>query len=189
MKHHKHQNHDHRGERRFARPPHHEHDEHHHRNHRGSRDGRLARLFEHGDLKMLILHLIAEKPRHGYELIKAIEDLAGGAYAPSPGVIYPTLTLLEELGHIASITEGNRKSYAITEPGKTALTENQNAVTVILTRIAAAQPRETAMPVMRAMENLKTALRLKLGQAEPSAETIRKIADTLDSAARTIEES
>jgi DNA-binding PadR family transcriptional regulator len=138
---------------------------------------------------MLILHLIAEKPRHGYELIKAIEDLAGGAYAPSPGVVYPTLTLLEELGQIASTTEGNRKSYAITEPGKSALAENQNAVTAILTRIAAAQPRETAMPVMRAMENLKTALRLKLGRDEASAETIRKIADALDSAARTIEES
>ncbi len=189
MKHHKHEHHDHHGERRFARPPHHEHDEHHHRHHRGGREGRLARLFEHGDLKMLILHLIAEKPRHGYELIKAIEDLAGGAYAPSPGVVYPTLTLLEELGQIASTTEGNRKSYAITEPGKSALAENQNAVTAILTRIAAAQPRETAMPVMRAMENLKTALRLKLGRDEASAETIRKIADALDSAARTIEES
>ncbi len=187
MKHHKHDHHTH-SDRRFARPPHHEHD-HAERRHRGSRDGRLARLFEHGDLKMLILHLIAEKPRHGYEIIKAIEDLANGAYAPSPGVIYPTLTLLEDLGQIASATEGNRKSYAITDPGKTALTENQDAVTAILTRIAAAQPRETAMPVMRAMENLKTALRLKLGRDEPSTDTIRKIADALDSAARTIEES
>ncbi len=186
MKHHKHQHHDHHDDRRFARPPHHEH---HERHHRGSRDGRLARLFEHGDLKMLILHLIAEKPRHGYELIKAIEDLANGAYAPSPGVIYPTLTLLEELGQIASTTEGNRKSYAITAPGQIALAENQDAVTAILARIAAAQPRETAMPVMRAMENLKTALRLKLGRDEPAPETIRKIADTLDEAARAIEES
>ncbi len=188
MKHHKHEPHPH-GERRFARPPHHEHDEPHHRHNRGGRDGRLARLFEHGDLKMLILHLIAEKPRHGYELIKAIEDLAGGAYAPSPGVIYPTLTLLEELGQIASTTEGNRKSHAITEPGKAALAENQDAVTAILTRIAAAQPRETAMPVMRAMENLKTALRLKFGRNEPAPETIRKIADALDAAARAVEES
>jgi DNA-binding PadR family transcriptional regulator len=138
---------------------------------------------------MLILHLIAEKPRHGYEIIKAIEDLANGAYAPSPGVIYPTLTLLEDLGHIASTSEGNRKSYAITEPGKTSLAENQDAVTTILLRIAAAQPRETALPVMRAMENLKTALRLKLGRDEPSTETIRKIAAALDSAARQVEES
>ncbi len=176
-----------RGERRFARLPHHEHD--HGRHHRGGRDGRLARLFEHGDLKMLILHLIAEKPRHGYEIIKAIEDLAGGAYAPSPGVIYPTLTLLEDIGQIASTAEGNRKSYAITDPGKTALAENQPAVTAILERIAATKPREAAMPVMRAMENIKTALRLKLGGDALSPETVRKVADALDEAARKIEES
>jgi len=136
---------------------------------------------------MLILHLIAEKPRHGYEIIKAIEDLAGGAYTPSPGVIYPTLTLLEEIGHTVSTTEGSRKRYEITETGKTSLAENQDAVTAILTRIAASQPREAAMPVMRAMENLKTALRLKLAQDAP-AETTRKIADALDEAARKIED-
>ncbi len=190
MKHHKHDPKTHdgqHGERRFARPPHHEHDHGDRHRHRGGRDGRLARLFEHGDLKMLILHLIAEKPRHGYEIIKAIEDLAGGAYAPSPGVIYPTLTLLEEIGHTVSTTEGSRKRYEITETGKTSLAENQDAVTAILTRIAASQPREAAMPVMRAMENLKTALRLKLAQDAP-AETTRKIADALDEAARKIED-
>jgi DNA-binding PadR family transcriptional regulator len=184
---HSHKHHDH-GDRRFARPPNHERD-HGHEHGRHHRGGRLARLFEHGDLKMLILHLIAEKPRHGYEIIKAIEDLAGGAYAPSPGVIYPTLTLLEEIGQIASTAEVNRKSYAITEPGKTALVENQSAVTAILERIAATKPREAAMPVMRAMENIKTALRLKLGGDALSPETVRKIADTLDEAARQIEES
>ncbi len=136
---------------------------------------------------MLILHLVAEKPRHGYEIIKAIEDLAGGAYAPSPGVIYPTLTLLEDLGHAVSTAEGSRKRYEITEAGKTSLAENQEAVTAILARIAASQPREAAMPVMRAMENLKTALRMKLAQDAP-AETTRKIADALDEAARKIED-
>jgi DNA-binding PadR family transcriptional regulator len=190
LKHHKHEPHhnERHGERRFAHPPHHEHDAGE-RHLRGSREGRLVRLFEHGDLKMLILHLIAEKPRHGYEIIKAIEDLAGGAYSPSPGVIYPTLTLLEEIGQITNTTVGARKNYAITEPGKTALTENQHAVTAILARIAASQPRETAMPVMRAMENLKTALRLKFGRNDPTAETIRKVVEALDAAARTIEES
>jgi DNA-binding PadR family transcriptional regulator len=168
------------------RGPHrHEHGERH--GPRGGRE-RLARFLEHGDLKMLVLHLINEKPRHGYEIIKAIEDLAGGAYAPSPGVVYPTLTLLEELGHVASTAEGSRKSYAITEAGSKALAAEQEAVNAILFRIAAAQPRGDAAPVVRAMENLKTALRLKIGREAPAPETTRKIADVLDAAARQIED-
>jgi DNA-binding PadR family transcriptional regulator len=175
-------------ERRFMRGPHHERGDRHGLRERmhGGRD-RLARFLEHGDLKMLILHLINEKPRHGYEIIKAIEDLAGGAYAPSPGVVYPTLTLLEELGQVISTTEGSRKSFAVTEDGKAALAASQDAVTMILARIAAAQPREAAAPIIRAMENLKTALRLKLG-GPPAPEQTRKIADLLDAAARQIEE-
>ena len=175
-------------ERRFMRGIHHERGDRHGRGERmhGGRD-RLARFLEHGDLKMLILHLINEKPRHGYEIIKAIEDLAGGAYAPSPGVVYPTLTLLEELGQVTSTTEGTRKSFGITETGKAALAADQDAVKTILARIAAAQPREAAAPVIRAMENVKTALRLKLGR-EAAPELNRKIADLLDATARQIEE-
>ncbi len=169
-----------RGGRRFMRGPHHEHGRH-------GPGGRLARFLEHGDLKMLVLHLISEKPRHGYEIIKAIEDLAGGAYAPSPGVVYPTLTLLEELGQVTAVTEGSRKSYAITPSGTEVLAAEQATVKAILLRIAAAQPREAAAPVIRAMENIKTALRLKLGR-ETTADQNRKIADVLDAAARQIEE-
>src|SRR5262245_41920153 len=80
-----------RDERRHARG------EHRHHRH-GSRS--LGRFFAHGDLRLVILDLIAEKPRHGYEIIKAIEEQVAGAYSPSPGVIYPTLTLLEELGYV-----------------------------------------------------------------------------------------
>jgi DNA-binding PadR family transcriptional regulator len=181
MKHHDH----HHTDRRHARPPEQIHD-HHDRHRRG---GRLARLFEHGDLKLLILHLIAEKPRHGYELIKAVEDLAGGAYAPSPGIIYPTLTLLEDLGQITATTEGARKSYTLSAPGQAALAESQGAISTILTRISAAQSRDPAPPILRAMENLKMALRLKLGNAEHPPETIQKIAAALDLAARQIEEA
>src|ERR1700732_4757731 len=80
----------------------------------GGRGGRLGRFFDHGDLRYLLLHLIAEKPRHGYELIKAIEDKLGGMYSPSPGVIYPTLTMLEELGHIRPESgDGSKKAFAI----------------------------------------------------------------------------
>jgi len=184
MRHHTHDHH--HKDRRHARPPHREH-EHHDRHRRGG--GRLARLFEHGDLKLLILHLIAEKPRHGYELIKAVEDLAGGAYAPSPGIIYPTLTLLEELGQVTATTEGARKSYAIAEPGQATLAENQDSITAILARITGARLRDPAPPILRAMENLKTALRLKLSTTEQPPETTQKIAAALDAAARQIEEA
>ncbi len=171
-------------DRRFARHEH-EHGPHHHRFGRG---GRLARFLEHGDLRLLVLRLISEKPRHGYEIIKAIEDLAGGAYAPSPGVIYPTLTMLEELGQIESMAEGSRKRFSITDAGKAALAENQAAIDLLFAKIQSAQPREASAPVIRAMENLKTALRLKLGRQEAAPEMTRKIADMLDAMARQIEE-
>ncbi len=174
------------GERRFARGPfgrHGQEGEHH------FRGGRLGRMLEHGDLRMLVLHLINEKPRHGYEIIKAIEDLAGGGYAPSPGVIYPTLTLLEEIGQVSSVADGARKSFTITQAGVEALNANQDAVKAILARIAANQPREAGLPVLRAMENLKTSLRLKLGAGTLSAEATRKIAEALDAAAKAVEEA
>jgi DNA-binding PadR family transcriptional regulator len=183
-----HKLHDHHPGRRFARFPHGHHERGPHSERHFGRGGRLARLLEHGDLRLLVLHLINEKPRHGYEIIKAIEDLAGGAYAPSPGVVYPTLTLLEELGQITSTAEGSRKSFAITETGAAELAANQTGVNAILARIAASQPREPGLPILRAMENLRTTLRLKLGANALSAETTRKIADTLDAAARTIED-
>jgi DNA-binding PadR family transcriptional regulator len=137
---------------------------------------------------MLMLHLINEKPRHGYEIIKAIEELAGGGYAPSPGVIYPTLTLLEEIGQVTSSIEGARKSFTITAAGIEALHANQDAVKAVLKRIAANQPREAGLPVQRAMENLRTSLRLKISAGALSEAATRKIAEILDAAAKAIEE-
>jgi len=180
--------HRHRGEgetRRFVRPQHHEHGPH---SHRFGRGGRLARFLEHGDLRLLVLHLIQEKPRHGYEIIKAVEDLTGGAYAPSPGVIYPTLTMLEELGQLTATTEGARKSYEITAAGAEVLDKEAPALAGLLARLSATQGREGAAPVIRAMENLRTALRLKFQTRETAAELVRKVADLLDEAARKIED-
>lgn len=171
--------------RRFVR---HEHGWHGRHDHGFGRGGRLARFLEHGDLRLLVLHLINEKPRHGYEIIKAIEELAGGAYAPSPGVIYPTLTMLEELGQIEATAEGSRKSFSITPEGAASLAENQTAVNILLAKIAAVQPRDIGAPVFRAMENLKTALRMRFSGRDTGPELTRKIADVLDQAARQIEE-
>ncbi|WP_297370878.1 PadR family transcriptional regulator [Acidocella sp.] len=145
----------------------------------------LRRLLEHGDLRLLVLHLLGQKPSHGYELIKAIEDLTGGAYAPSPGVIYPTLTMLEELGQAEATAAGAKKLYTITLSGRAALAEAQDAVEAMRARLHSAPPREAMAPIIRAMENLKTALRLK---APASPETIKAIATLLDETARKIEE-
>lgn len=92
----------------------------------GHKHGRRGggRLFDHGTLRWVLLSLIAEKPSHGYELIKAVETRLGGAYSPSPGVIYPSLTLLEEMGALSSQAEGGKKLYSITDEGRALLVEN-----------------------------------------------------------------
>ena len=94
------------------------------------------RFFDTGNLRLVILQLIAEKPSYGYEIIKAIEERLSGAYSPSPGVVYPTLTLLEEEGlATVSSTEGNRRLYAATEQGKEYLKANRVQLKAILGRI------------------------------------------------------
>jgi DNA-binding PadR family transcriptional regulator len=153
--------------------------------------GRGGRVFDHGDLRLVILDLVAEKPRYGYEVIKAIEEQLGGAYSPSPGVVYPTLTLLEETG-LATVSEaeGNKKLYAVTDAGKAHLAENQATVEHIRQRIK--ETREAhgdgpAPQILRAMENLKMALHLRLAQGPLSDDQSRAIAGAIDDAVRAID--
>jgi DNA-binding PadR family transcriptional regulator len=89
---------------------------------------RSGRKFAAADLHLIILALLEEKPRHGYELIKALEERSGGFYAPSPGMIYPALTYLEEIGHATFEADGTKKLYSITEAGRRHLEENRSAV-------------------------------------------------------------
>jgi DNA-binding PadR family transcriptional regulator len=103
----------------------------------GGRGGFRGRMFEQGDLKYVILQLLSEKPRHGYEVIKALEEKLGGTYSPSPGAVYPTLTMLEDLGYAhANTEEGGKKIYEITAEGRAYLEENKGAVDEIFDRIA-----------------------------------------------------
>ncbi len=162
-----------------------------HHGHHGSRGG--GRFFDQGDLRLVILRLIAERPRHGYELIKEIEDRLAGAYSPSPGVIYPTLTLLEELG-LAAVTpeEGGKKLYAITPEGERHLAEKREEADRIFARMEAARaelPPGSTMQVVRAMENLKTALRMRLSRGGLDQAALGRIVTEIDELARRIERS
>jgi DNA-binding PadR family transcriptional regulator len=89
---------------------------------------RIGRMMASGDLRLVALYFIEQQPRHGYDLIKAIEDKTGGLYVPSPGVVYPALTFLEEANYVTSNAEGNKRLYTITEEGRTHLNDNREAV-------------------------------------------------------------
>jgi DNA-binding PadR family transcriptional regulator len=179
---------------------HHRHRERHaHRGWGGERGGRFGhghwgggrRFFEQGDLRIVILALIAEKPRHGYELIKDIEERFGGAYAPSPGVVYPLLTMLEELGQVSlESSEGGKKLYAITEDGRAALAERKQDADGLFARMDAVRERFGASrspQIQRATENLRMALRLRLERGNVSDESAQKIAEAIDACAQAIE--
>ena len=157
---------------------------------RGERGGR-RRMFDGTELRLILLKLIEEQPRHGYDLIREIEERSGGAYAPSPGVIYPTLTLLEDLGYVSVSEGGGRKLYTITPEGEAYLADNQPMVSGLFDRMAqvAAASAAFSPQILRARENLKTALRLKLTAGALTAEQVKAIADALDAAAQAVEQA
>lgn len=156
---------------------------------RGGRGGR--RVFDSGELRLVLLKLIADQPRHGYDLIRAIEELSGGAYAPSPGVVYPTLTMLHDMGHIDEAkAEGSRKAYAITPEGAAHLAEHKAEVDALLERLAAlAAMREKtdAAPIRRAMQNMRTVLHDRLSREDVDKAILHEVAAILDEAAQRIE--
>jgi len=161
----------------------------HHGRHRG---GRVGRFLEHGDLRFIVLALIAEQPRHGYELIKELEDRTGGAYRPSPGVIYPTLALLEDEGFIRPVTgEAGRKLFEATDEGREALKANQAGVDAVFGRMAeAAEGADSTRPrIGRAMSNLGMALGQRLSRRPITPEEIDRIVAMIDDMAVAIEKS
>ncbi|HUZ72407.1 MAG TPA: PadR family transcriptional regulator [Stellaceae bacterium] len=153
--------------------------------------GGRGRVFDQGDLRFVILRLIAEKPRHGYEIIKDIEERLAGSYSPSPGVIYPTLTLLEELGYTTvTASQGGKKLYAMTAEGEAALAANRALVDAIFARIgeiSAAHGGGPSPQLVRAMQNLRLALRLRLARGPLSEAESAAIVAALDAAAVTVE--
>lgn len=166
--------------------------DHHGRGHgEHRRRGGGRRLFESGELRLVLLTLIAEQPRHGYDLIREVEARAGGAYAPSPGVVYPTLTLLQDMGLIQEATEGaGRKLFTITDAGRAHLAEQAAETQSAMARLAAlaeVRERTDAAPVARAMQNLKTSLHNRLSEAGVDKTLILEVAALIDEAAGKIE--
>lgn len=149
------------------------------------------RMFEQGDLRFLILSLIAEKSSYGYELIKNIEERTGGAYAPSPGVVYPLLTMLEEMGIVSLAAEdGGKKLYAITDDGRSELEKNKETLEHINAHVDGVRERSVggrSPQIMRAIQNFRTALHLRMERGPLTDEQAQKIADAIDAAAQSIE--
>ena len=157
----------------------------------GRRGRRTRRMFESGELRLVLLKLIADEPRHGYDLIRAIEELTGGEYAPSPGVVYPTLTLLQDMGLIDEAPgEGPRKSFQVTDEGRAHLDERSDEIEALFERLADLKPRSENMAgpaIGRAVKNLMTALGHRLKAEGFDEDLFLEVAAILDEAAQKIE--
>ncbi|MFL5614768.1 MAG: PadR family transcriptional regulator [Gemmatimonadaceae bacterium] len=152
---------------------------------------RAGRVFEQGDLKYVILRLLAEKPRHGYEIIKELEERFGGSYAPSPGTVYPTLTMLEDLGYARAMPEeGGRKIYEVTDAGRKHLEEHSATVDDIFERIAKFVEGFFDAPMSdlkRSMANLGRATFYVASRSPNDGDRIARISEILKKAASDIE--
>lgn len=157
----------------------------------GARRRRRQRMFATGELRLALLALVAEQPRHGYELIKAIEDMTGGTYAPSPGAVYPRLQLLADEGKIAEAeAEGAKKPFEATEEGRAELQERADEVEALMERLGAHGERaeKTRSPdLMRALGNLATVLRNKAKGGRLDKASMEEIVDIIDEVAKRIE--
>jgi DNA-binding PadR family transcriptional regulator len=155
------------------------------------RRGRRGRMFGQGELRLALLALIAENPSHGYELIKGIEEMTGGGYAPSPGAVYPTLQLLEDEGAIAEAdAEGSKKPYAVTPQGEAELEERKSEVAELMRRLGRHGERSTTVrshDLFRAMGNLGSVLKNRAKAGKLDEATINEIVDMIDEMAKRIE--
>ncbi|WP_294089217.1 PadR family transcriptional regulator [Sphingomonas sp.] len=149
------------------------------------------RVFDGGELRLVLLKLIADAPRHGYDLIREIEEMTKGAYAPSPGVVYPTLTLLGDMGLIAEQqSEGAKKQYAATDDGRAHLAERAEEVASLMARLAELgedRARTDSESIRRAMNNLRHVLMHKQHFGDMTTDKLHAIVALIDEAAQKIE--
>lgn len=155
------------------------------------RHGRRGRMFAQGELRLVLLALIAERARHGYELIKEIEELTGGAYAPSPGAVYPTLQMLADEGQIEEAeADGAKKPFAVTAQGHDELEDRKDEVEALMRRLGRHAERTKTVrshDLFRAMGNLGTVLKNRARAGKLDERTINEIVDMIDEMAKRIE--
>lgn len=148
-------------------------------------------MFDGSELRLVLLKLIADQPRHGYDLIRQIEELTGGAYAPSPGVVYPTITLLDDMGLIEEQkADGAKKLFAVTEAGTAHLADRAEEVAALfarLTELGAERARPDSASVRRAMGNLRSVLLHRFSRGEIDTDTLHRIVALIDETAQKIE--
>jgi DNA-binding PadR family transcriptional regulator len=153
--------------------------------------GRGERMFDAGDIKLVILKLLSEQPSYGYQLIKTMEERLAGGYTPSAGVIYPTLTMLEEEGLATSTLENNKKVYSVTPEGKQHLEENKRRIEALFERLEEAGQgfkRGRSPEIMKAFHNLRGAVIARVSRESVSEDQIAKIAEAINAAAKSIDE-
>lgn len=159
---------------------------------RGFGGGGRERLFDGGDIKLVILKLLSEQPSYGYQLMKTMEERLAGGYTPSAGVIYPTLTMLEEEGLISAATsEGNRKVYSVTAQGLEFLEENKERLGELFVRLEEAGEefrRGRSPEMMKAFMNLRGAIGARLVRGNATPEQIQRLAEIVNRAAKEIDE-
>lgn len=147
-------------------------------------------MFEAGELKLVLLRLLEDHPRHGYDFIRELESHTGGVYAPSPGVIYPTLTLLQDLGYVEAIaSEGAKQQFALTEAGRAHLNEHRAEAELALERLKQLGAENNwfeSGPVWRALQNLKAVLHDRLSSGADKR-ALLDVAEIIDEAAKRIE--
>lgn len=157
----------------------------------GAKAKRRARVFRRGELRLVLLHLVSQEPRHGYDLIQQIEELTGGHYAPSPGIVYPTLTLMADMDLIdEKVDDSGKKVYSIADAGTTLLAEEEKHVADILARLEGIAQMDQAVDgasIRRAVGNMKSAIRIRLADEEKGSEKILDVAAIIDEAASKIE--
>ncbi|MFA1027624.1 hypothetical protein ALP10_03060 [Pseudomonas syringae pv. helianthi] len=152
------------------------------------RGGRGPRVFAPGDLKLLLLALIAEQPAHGYDLIRKIEGLFDGAYCPSPGVIYPTLTFLEESEMVLGDAQAGKKLYTVTDAGLKSLQDQAVALEGVRMRIDVSKRslrgHDRPPEIHEAVHNLRHALQMHHGRWSP--EEITRVSELLNTTAKAV---
>jgi DNA-binding PadR family transcriptional regulator len=157
----------------------------------GGRGRGRRRVLDSGELRLILLKLIADQSRHGYDLIRAVEEMTHGEYAPSPGVVYPSLTMLQDMGLIDEVkAEGSRKAFEITADGKEHLAEKEEEVEALLERLkelGSDQRKAGGAPIKRSIANLLSALWHRATREDADEGTLHKIAAILDEAAQKVE--